>query len=227
MTNPIHNLKRTLPLAGGVAGVLCLLATVPAGAAIVTIDLSSAGTGWIDITGVNAGMTYAQAKRTVVAFVPGGDLDVYCGFSSTSGSPVRQLGLDGDGDLQFAVVSGRPLQLTAGQTVDGSLSYSGGNSSTTFYYTDGSDTRISGNFGPNRFMGFRFGSAGNRYYGYIEVLWNWTGDPATSTFQLLSAAYQSQINTGIAIPSPVAVPGAGLAGLATIGLAGVSRRRRR
>jgi hypothetical protein len=98
-----------------------------------------------------------------------------------------------------------------------------------FYYTNSVDPPAhSANFGPNSYMGFRFGNSTDGYrYGYIEVLWNWTGDRATSTFQLLSAAYESQVGVGIAIPAPVAVPGAGLAGLAMVGLAGVSRRRRR
>ena len=67
-----------LSISGAVAGALCLFASMPAAAAIVTIDLTSAGTGGIDITGVNAGMTYAQAKTVVGGFVTGGDLDVFC-----------------------------------------------------------------------------------------------------------------------------------------------------
>jgi hypothetical protein len=232
MANPILNLKRSMPLAGGIAGLLCLLATVPAGAAIVTIDLTSAGTGGIDITGVNAGMTWEGPKTVVAGFVPGGDLDVFCGYSSTAGSSLRQLGLDGDGNLRFAHIDGSlasPLKYTTGQTVDGTADYSSSDSETMFYYTSSVDGPAhSANFGPNSFMGFRFGNSTDGYrYGYIEVLWNWTGDRATSTFQLLSAAYESQVNTGIVIPSPVVVPGTGLAGLAAIGLAGVSRRRRR
>ena len=79
-------------------------------------------------------------------------------------------------------------------------------------------------------MGFRFGDSTNGYrYGYIEVLWTWTGDPTTSTFQLLSAAYESDVNTAIIAGAGMgpAVPGPGIVGLATIGLAGVGRRRRR
>ena len=207
-----------------------MLASVPADAAIVTIDLTSAGTGGIDITGVNAGMNYAQAKTVVGGFVPGGDLDVFCGYSSTSASSVRALGLDGDGNLRFAHNDGvlaSPFNYAAGQTIDGTADYSSSDDETTFYYTSSSGTHYSANFGPNSYVGFRFGNSTVGFrYGYIEVLWTWTGDPSTSTFQLLSAAYESQAGVGI-LAGASAVPGAGLASLATIGLAGVARRRRR
>jgi len=240
MTTPITNptgkasarVARERLRAGGLAGVLCLLATVPASAAIVTIDLTSAGTGGIDITGVNAGMTWEGPKTVVDGFVPGGDLDVFCGYSSTSGSSLRQLGLDGDGNLRFAHNDGSlaaPLKYTTGQTVDGTVDYSSSDSETMFYYTSSVDGPAhSVDFGPNSYMGFRFGNSTDGYrYGYVEVLWNWTGDPSTSTFQLLSAAYESTVGQGIVIPAPSAVPGAGLAGLSMAGLAGTWRRRRR
>lgn len=219
-----------LSISGAVAGALCLFASMPAAAAIVTIDLTSAGTGGIDITGVNAGMTYAQAKTVVGGFVTGGDLDVFCGYSSTSASSVRALGLDGDGNLRFAHNDGvlaSPFNYAAGQTIDGTADYSSSDNETMFYYTSSADgTHTSASFGPNSYVGFRFGDSTNGYrYGYIEVLWTWTGNPSTSTFQLLSAAYEDQVGVGI-LAGASAVPGAGLASLATIGLAGVSRRRR-
>ena len=223
---------RTTALVGG---FLCLLATMPAGAAIVTINLTSAGTGGIDITGVNAGMSWEQqGRKRVSGFVPGGTLDIYCGFSSVSSSPTRLLGLDAGDDLQFAVglSNTSPVRFTPGAVVGSSNpTYSASNTRSTFYYSNTDPNSLalsnSASFGANSFMGFRFGSSGSYRYGYIEVLWSWTGDPATSTFQLLSAAYEDQLNTAITIPSPVAVPGAGLASLATVGLAGLARRRRR
>jgi len=215
----------------------CVVAMFFAGqadAGIVMIDLTSAGTGGIDITGTNAGKTYASAKTAVDGFVPGGDLDVFCGYSSSSGSSLRALGLDGDGNLRFAHNDGvlaSPRNYAAGQTIDGTADYSSSDNETMFYFNSSFDgTHHSADFGANSYMGFRFGNSTDGYrYGYIEVLWTWTGDPATSTFELLSAAYESDVNTAIIAGAAVgpAVPGPGVAGLATIGLAVIGRRRRR
>jgi hypothetical protein len=217
------------------AAVLSMLAAPSADAAIVTIDLSSAGSGTPqDITGVNAGMTYNQAKRTVLSFVPNGDLDIF--YQSTS--PSDGIGLDGDTLLTFAIISStaraNPRNYQPGEVIDGTATYSGTDTRTWFYNNSQTPSTASPNFGPNSFMGFRFGTTGIYNYGYIEVLWNWTGTPSTSTFQLLSAAYESTLNTGIAatgsttasVPEP-STGVMGLAGLVWAGLAGFQRRRAR
>jgi len=107
-------------------------------------------------------------------------------------------------------------------------------SSNTLFYRD--DTVIfpdtvpsfSPDFGPNSFIGFRFASLGGFKYGYIEVLWNWTGTPSTSSFQLLSAAYEDQANTAIVTPAGSVVPeptSMAIFGLGALGMAYRARRK--
>jgi hypothetical protein len=49
------------------------------------------------------------------------------------------------------------------------------------------DNYLSADFAAGSFIGFRFGDGVNWNCGWIEVTWNWTGDPQTSTFQILGA----------------------------------------
>lgn len=205
-----------------IAGLVSAVIAVQADAAIVTIDLASAGSGSTNITGFDAGMKFNDPKISVSDFVTGGTLEI---FWSSFG-----IGLEGDGDLMLAVTGGdsSPRNYASGATIDATATYSGNDAETLFYFDAMSTAGPSSaaNFGAGSFMGFRFGSSGNHYYGYIEVLWNWTGDPSTSSFQLLSAAYESTANTGILAGGATAVPGGtGLAALA-FGAAGLRGRRR-
>jgi MYXO-CTERM domain-containing protein len=75
-------------------------------------------------------------------------------------------------------------------------------------------------------MGFRFGDGTNWNYGWIEVTWTWGGSPQNSSFQILAAAYESNVGAAIVTPSGV-VPLPGAAGLAAVGLVGLRGRRRR
>jgi hypothetical protein len=62
-------------------------------------------------------------------------------------------------------------------------------------------TITSPDFGPNSFIGFRFANGDNYNYGWLEVTW----DTAKDEFQILGAAYESEINVGIAagaVPEP-------------------------
>ena len=213
------DLVRRRQLIQGVALLGCSLAAAPmARGAIVNIDVST-------FNGVNAGMTYNQSPRVISNFVPGGTLEIY--FDND------YVGLDTEGgyafSFQFARGSGdaSPTNFAANADISAwAGSWSGSVARTCFYYADYSD--FSPNFGPNSFMGFRFGSAGAWNYGWIEVTWNWTGNPQTSTFQILGAAYESQVNTPIFTPAAAGgVPLPGAAGLAACGLLGLSRRRRR
>ena len=212
---------RRRELALGVALLGCSLAAAPvARGAIVNIDVST-------FNGVNAGMTFNQSARENLPFVPGGDLDIY--FASHS------VGLDADSivtdPFQFACGNGyaSPTNFAANTDISTwSTNWSDSVYNTTFYYNF-SYAAISPDFGAGSFMGFRFGSAGAWNYGWIEITWSWSGNPSTSTFQILGAAYESQVNTAILAGATGggAVPLPGAAGLAACGLLGLSRRRRR
>ena len=207
-----------------IAGLVSAVIAVQADAAIVTIDLASAGSGSTNITGFDAGMKFNDPKISVSDFVTGGTLEI---FRSQFG-----IGLEGDGDLMLAVTGGdsSPRNYASGATIDATATYSGNDAETLFYFDAMSTAGPSSaaNFGAGSFMGFRFGNSGNHYYGYIEVLWTWTGDPSTSSFQLLSAAYESTANTGILAGGAAPVPGAGgLLTLMALGGGGAFRRRGR
>jgi len=65
-------------------------------------------------------------------------------------------------------------------------------------------------WGPGSFAGFRFGDDATGWnYGYIEATW----DTATQTFEILSAAYETQLNTPI-LAGAVPVPEPGTATMA-------------
>ncbi len=213
-------------LAAGVGSTM--LATSHAEAAIQTIDLTNCGTNNQNITGVSAGISLGGAKKTVLGFVPGGNLDIY--FSS------GDMGLDADnatgaGNL-FQLATGgsgtSPTNFATGSTIiaANAANWSSSAGETEFWI----GANQSPDFGAGSFMGFRFStnSGTDWNYGYIEVLWTYTGTASTSTFQFLSAAYETTANTGIlAGATTAAVPaGGGLMALMALG-GGAFRRRGR
>jgi hypothetical protein len=131
-------------------------------------------------------------------------------------------GLDGDSNLRFAILGGlaSPRNFGSGATIDGSALFSASSNETCFVY----NSNVSANFGSGSFMGFRTGSSGNYNYGWLEVTWDGTN------WEILSGAYESDLNTAIlagATGGGGGVPLPGAAGLAACGLLGLSRRRRR
>jgi hypothetical protein len=224
MSNRPSFVHRRRELTLGVALLGCSLAAAPmARGAIVNIDVST-------FNAVNAGMTYNQSPRVISNFVPGGTLKIYFDQDYVG------LGPAGGGGTAFRFadngVDASPENFGANADISawggGTIGWTGSVNRTVFYYASYGD--LSPNFGPGSFMGFRFGSPSAWNYGWIEVTWNWTGNPQTSTFQILGAAYESQVNTAIlagATGGGGGVPLPGAAGLAACGLLGLSRRRRR
>jgi hypothetical protein len=210
----------------GVTGAL--MATATGDAAIVMIDLTNVNGQ--NITGANAGVS-AGNKRMISSWlgVGTGTLELYNNRQSINNE--TYWGMDGDNGLQFAVngtSSSRasPRNFGAGATIDGSATWTGSANRTAFRYdNNGSGQYVSPDFGAGSFMGFRFGTSGNYYFGYFEVTWN----SSTLTFQILSGAYESTVNTAILAgatpPSGVPVPAASL--LALMALGGNSFRRSR
>jgi MYXO-CTERM domain-containing protein len=70
-------------------------------------------------------------------------------------------------------------------------------------------------------MGFRFGTSGSYNYGYLEVTW----DPTSQDFQILSAAYESTVNTAITTPGGASVPTPSPASLVALVVGGALLRR--
>ena len=81
-------------------------------------------------------------------------------------------------------------------------------------------------WGPGSFIGFRArptDTSTNWTYGYFEVTWT----NATNTFEVLSGAYESTLNTPIAVAVPEPT-GLALAGIGALALgAGAIRRSRK
>ena len=172
-----------------------------ADAAVVPIDLGSVGSPPEDIAGLNAGMTHDQAKRTVFSFLPNGDLDIF----HQSTSPSNGIGLEGDFDLVFTIISrarANPRKYAPGGVIDDTAIYSGTDTRTWSYSAVHTLPTASPDFGPDRFMGFGFGPDGNRVEGSIEVLWHWTGTPSTSTAHDSTPARCSRGEGMLRVPGP-------------------------
>ncbi len=207
----------TVSVAGG------LLATATSEAAIVMIDLTNVDGQ--DISAPNGGVSVGGMKLLGNPFGAGsGIFKIYNSFNTDN-----YWGFDGDVGLSFAVNGGfaSPRNFGSAATIDSAASFNNDPRNTAFKYVGnygGSGT--SPDFGANSFVGFRFGSAGSYNYGYLEVTWT----ASTNTFQILSGAYESTVNTGIlagatAGGGAVPVPAASL--LALMALGGNSFRRSR
>ena len=198
----------------GVTGAL--MATATSEAAIVMIDLTNVNGQ--NITGANAGVANGSNRRISNWLGAGtGSLYLYNGYQGFRG-------LGGWSGMELAGLgfqSASPRNFGAAATIDGSAYWTSTVGYTSF--TDGSNA--SPDFSAGSFMGFRFGSGSSWNYGYFEVTWT----SSTNTFQILSGAYESTVNTailaGATAPSGVPVPAASL--LALMALGGNSFRRSR
>jgi hypothetical protein len=199
-------------LAAGVGA--SMVGTPDAEAAVVAIDLTNLGSG-INVTGANAGLAspgFRVASNWLGANT--GTLSVY------RNSIGPYWGLGGSYGLQFALSTpgfAKPRNFGAGTLIDTNAVFTTVASQSSFKW---STFYTSPDFGANSFMGFRFGSGSSMYYGYLAVTWTSSSD----TFQILSGAYESTVNTGIlAGATPVPAPSA----LALLALGGGAFRRAR
>lgn len=196
----------------------CGLATSADGA-IVNIDLTNVQGN--DITGTNGGIA-SGTKLEIVDWLGAntGRLVIYNHFSN-----YNYHGLYGRFGLTFANArtDASPINFASGSSIDGAVDWRGGASAQNFEY----GSTASADFGASSFLGFRFGPDGTFNYGWIEATW----DSSTSTFQLLSAAYESTPNTAIAAGAAAPVPEPSTGALAALVLGGtalgVARRRRK
>ena len=192
-----------------------LLATAPAEAAVVSIDIGPSG---FNIAGLNAGLGYNSTAITNFPFASAGTLNLY----GLGGS--NQWGLAGIVGLEFAVNSSSPVSprnFSLGSTVDGSALFQTAVVTSVFRYGYGSFTSAP-DFGPGSYLGFK---TAQDNYGWLEVTWSNTAN----SWEILSGAYESVPNTGIGVPvpEPVAVSLASVAALAMGGAAILRLRKTR
>ena len=208
-------------LAAGVGA--SLVGTPNAEAAVVAINLTNVGGQ--NITAVNAGLSSGGSLSIANWLGPGTGGTIKL-FNDANVSGDVFWGLSGGGGLEFATSSfANPVNFGVGTSIGPTTvaSFSSDAPASAFRWVYSSNTYNSPNFGAGSFMGFRFGSLGSFNYGYLEVTWN----SSTNTFQILSGAYESTVNTGIlAGATPSAVPGAGLSAMALMALGGGAFRRR-
>ena len=200
-----------------------LASTSKSHAAIVSLDLGPSG---FNILGLNGGVAPGNYQYALNFPVAGSDMLVY---NNVAG----YFGLNAD-RFEFAITGGyaSPQRFGSGDLIDGSIALWSDQPDDTVFQNDA--TTYAPDFGAGSFMAFRFGSAGNYNYGWIEVLWDSTATAVWNTtgnraFMILGAAYESDVNTAIlaGAGAPSAIPLPGAAGLAACGLLGLSRRRRR
>ncbi len=179
-------------------------------AAVVSIDL----TGY---TGDNAGASvggfrqispFVASPTRLMIFNQYNSSGLYTGLSVAGASGTYGVASTGDSG------SDTPLKFGAGATIDGSVVYGQSYSATVF---SNPIRGAVGDYGPSSYIGFRT-DAGQ--YGYIEVTWT----ASTSTFRMISAAYES--TAGVAIQTPSApVPEPASAMIASLFLGGAAFKR--
>ena len=212
-TVPSSHRKPRLTMSATAIAFTLGLAT-SADAAIVVMDLGPTG---LNLLGPQANVANFSSQSVNNFPVSGSQLFI---VNNAGG----MYGFEGDGTLQLAVYSTsasmNPRNYGFGSSIDATGSFTG--SATASRFKDVSFT--SPDFGPNSYMGFRVQVGTDFMYGWMEV--TWTG--ATNQFEILAAAYETDLNTSIlagATGGGVPLPGA--AGLAACGLLGLGRRPRR
>jgi len=169
-------------------------------AAVVTLDLTKAGSNQVDITGVNGGAGVGSFTSIQGFFLPslGNQLNILNGVVG------NYFGIDGTSGLEFGREQGTsgasPQAFSFGVSIGGSTlttwSFNG-------YYTYFKNNfRESEAFGANTYMAMRSKVGADYYYGWIEVTW----DPTLDQFQLISAAYEDTPNTTIQAGDTGAAP---------------------
>ena len=192
--------RRRAAAAAAIAGVGAgILGTQSAEAGIVTINLASAGSPGVDITGVNAGLALFGYKH-ITNFPTTGGGDFYVLNTSIKGISAL--------NCKFATgtLDVTPVNFAAGTLIDATAG--GGAFNNNYNSVFSINSLVSPDFGPNSFLGFK-----DNYgrYGYIETTWNST----TKVFQILSAAYESDVGVAIRTPGGAAVPEIDPSGLAS------------
>ena len=173
--------RRRAAAAAAIASVGAgILGTQSAEAGIQSINLNSAGSPGVDITGVNAGLTFGSGKAAYNFPISGGGSLFLANFQFGKG-----LVFEGGSKMAVNGSDASPHDFAANAVI-GSSSYF---SSYAKYQWFQAGTSFSPAFGNNSYLGFKT-SQGN--YGWIKATWN-----GTDTFQLYSAAYETVAGVSI------------------------------
>lgn len=192
------------------------LATSAVEAAIIVLDV---GPGGFNIEGVNAGL--APGGYQMIPFPTSSQYwlglfnDYTNGYFSLLG-----IGMGPRSGVAFTGGPASPRNFAAGEIIDASATFTSGFYEPMFRVQTPYTAVLSPDFGPDSYLGFR-STGGN--YGWLEVTW----DQATAEFEVLAAAYETQVGVGIAAGAVPEPPVGALAALALGGAAYARWRRRR
>ncbi len=190
------------------------LATSAVEAAIVVLDV---GPGGFNIDGVNAGV--APGGMQMIPFPTASQYwlglfnDYANGYFSLLG-----IGMGPQAGVAFTGGAASPRNFALGEIIDASATFTSGFYEPMFRVQSPNLLYLAPDFGPASYLGFR--SSGGSY-GWLEVTW----DQATAEFEILAAAYETQVGVGIAAGAVPEPPVSALAALA-LGGAAYARWRR-
>jgi len=182
-------MKKTLLVLAAVAGITCFAQN--AQAELITINIGPTG---FNIGGTNGGVSNNN-YRDVAGFPISGNslfLDNYSSFK----------GLEGKTGLLFAAGTSlaTPVNFALNASIGSGSTYQPDSFSVfrTYDYTI-FGYRVSPDFGPGSYMGFKTSQAN---YGWLEVTWT----ASSGEFQILSGAYESVANTPIRAGATAPIP---------------------
>ena len=183
-------MKKTLLMLALAAGITSFAQN--AQAELITINIGSTG---FNIGGINGG--YPSDRSAIISDFPISE-NSFVLHNDFNGILT---GLEGRGGFTFAagLTAATPVKFSPNASIGSGSSYTSGYNS---LFKSG--LSISPDFGLGSYMGFQT-SQGN--YGWLEVTWT----ASSSQFQILSGAYEDQINTpilaGAGPTAPIPEPG--------------------
>jgi hypothetical protein len=173
-------------------------------AAIVNIDLTDTRGDGIattddNVAGLNAGLSVGGTKAITDWLGAGtGTLVLFSDFLNSGG--YDYWGLDGNPNAGFitqfstAGSGASPTNFATGASINSAAGgWSDDSFKTLFRYDYAAGVTQSPDFGAGSYMGFRFGTGSNYYYGWLEVTWS----GSTQNWQILSGSYETTVNTAI------------------------------
>jgi hypothetical protein len=196
------------------------LATSAVEAAIIVLDV---GPGGFNIEGVNAGV--APGGMQMIPFPTASQYWLGLFNDYTNGYfALLGIGMGPQAGVAFTGGAVRPQNFASprnfalGEIIDASATFTSGFYEPMFRVQSPNLLYLAPDFGPASYLGFR--SSGGSY-GWLEVTW----DQATAEFEILAAAYETQVGVGIAAGAVPEPPVSALAALA-LGGAAYARWRR-
>lgn len=204
-----------------ILGIATVGMSAPAGAAVIPINLTGAGSNSIDITGLNAGLgtDFPGGTKTANNFFPtvgSGDLGLtYQPFTENWSGFILSNG------LKLAITGGdvSARSYSPNELINSTATWSDTVSETLLNYFPDFPEIKRGNIGDEEYLGFQSIVGPDTYYGWMQINWN-NSAGFGGVFEILSAAYESTPNTPIqagsfsspSTPVPGPLPLFGVAG---------------